>query len=73
MQKNPSDVPLVFVIGGSEGFNNLLRNIMATLRSRKCEVIGIDPKDLHDWNKLNEIISDLKARGGKRRYYGVGL
>ncbi len=50
----------VTVVGGSEGFNELMKNIMVLAYSNKFQTIRPNADDFHNSVKLRRIIQNIK-------------
>ena len=63
----------VIVVGGTEGFNELMKNIMVSACSNKFQTIGLNADDFHDSEKLRRIIQNIKQQNKGNKFYGIGI
>jgi len=64
---------LAFVIAGSEGVDNTVRNLMLAIYKLGYRTICIDPKDLFDKDKIIRIIETYKKEFPNEKIFGVGV
>lgn len=61
-RKAKKDIPLVFVIAGSEGLDNTAKQLMLVAYNLGYRTIALDPTDLHDRSKLARIVEAYRNK-----------
>lgn len=61
------------VVAGSEGLNQAIKDLLFKIHSNLFEVMGVEVEDLHDAEKLKNVLLKIKKEKGKDKLYAVGL
>jgi len=64
---------VAIVIAGSEGIDNTIKHCLNTAYNLGFRTVAIDPKDLHDKDKINQIVNHIKERHPSSKLFGIGV
>lgn len=61
------------VIAGSEGIDNTVKYCLKSAYNLGFRTVAIDPKDLHDKDKIDRIVNYIRQKHPSCKLFGVGI